>query len=105
MIKMQQMWASFIGLASFTVGIISFSPGIRIDIPHFDGAIQLITGISFICGAWIMKGRYADKTNFGFGIFYMAFGVAELSWPHVIGGVFSLIISIIFKPAKTSWIK
>ena len=105
MIKMQQMWASFMGLTSFTVGIISFSPGIIINIPHFDGAIQLITGISFIGGAWIMKGKYADKTNFGLGIFYIAFGIAEFSWPHVIGGVITLVISIVFNPAKASWIK
>jgi hypothetical protein len=64
--------------------------------------IHITTGAVFLGGAWLLKGRQVRVTNFFLGIFYILFGVIEnFNWPHIIAGIVSVAVSIIFKPRKS----
>jgi hypothetical protein len=92
-ILMQQAWASIIGLASTTIGILKFSS--IVHIPTLDAVIHIITGAIFIAGAWINKGRYVGQTNRYLGIFYIAFGAIGANWAHIIIGIASILIGLL----------
>jgi hypothetical protein len=67
--KVQRIWASFIGIASATIGILKFIS--IVDIPISDASIHIITGIIFLLGAWVSKGGYVSRVNFVLGLFYI----------------------------------
>ncbi|HEV8284927.1 MAG TPA: hypothetical protein VGQ09_11495 [Chitinophagaceae bacterium] len=95
----QRIWASIIGLASTVIGILKYLS--YINIPSSDAFIHIITGLGFIAGAWIRKGKYVEITNLCLGVFYILFGiVGGLNWPHIIAGAISIIISLVIKPAR-----
>ncbi len=89
----QRAWASVIGFASTTIGILKFSS--IVHIPTLDALIHIVTGVIFIAGAWINKGQYVSKTNRWLGIFYIAFGAIGLNLAHIVAGIVSLIISFL----------
>src|SRR5205809_5319852 len=60
-IVIQRTWASLIGVASSTIGILKF--GSIVHIPTLDAVVHIITGVIFIAGAWINKGQYVGRTN------------------------------------------
>src|SRR6266487_2741414 len=95
----QRIWASVIGLASIIIGILKFLS--IVNIPATDALIHIITGIIFISGAWIQKGKYVRITNLCLGIIYILFGLlGGFNWPHIIAGIISVIISLTFKTGK-----
>jgi uncharacterized membrane protein len=89
----QRTWASVIGFASTTIGILKFSS--IVHIPTLDALIHILTGVIFIAGAWIAKGQYVSKTNRWLGIFYIVFGVIGLNVAHIVAGIVSLIIGLL----------
>ena len=89
----QRTWASVIGFASITIGILKFSS--IVHIPTLDALIHIVTGVIFIAGAWINKGQYVSKTNCWLGIFYIVFGAIGLNLAHIVAGIVSLIISFL----------
>ncbi len=95
----QRIWASVIGVASIIIGILKFLS--IVNIPATDALIHIITGIIFIAGAWIQKGKYVRITNLCLGIIYILFGLlGGFNWPHIIAGIISVIISLTFKTGK-----
>ena len=93
--RIQQVWASLVGIISTVIGILKFIS--VVNIPALDASIHIITGIAFIVGAWIGKGRYVRQTNLWLGIFYIIFGTVGMNWPHIIVGIVSVIISLSIK--------
>jgi len=66
-----------------------------------DAWIHVITGIGFIGGAWIQKGKFVRITNLILGIFYIGFGIAGgFNWPHIMAGLISIVLVLVVKPAK-----
>jgi hypothetical protein len=95
----QQIWATLIGAASTIIGILKFLS--IVNIPSTDALIHIITGATFIGGAWIQKGKYVMITNLLLGVFYIFFGIiASLNWPHIIAGIISVLISLLFRTSK-----
>jgi hypothetical protein len=88
----QRLWASVIGLASTTIGILKFTS--IVHIPTLDAFIHIITGVMFIGGAWINRGQYVRRTNRWLGIFYVGFGANGVNLPHIIAGIVSLVIGL-----------
>ena len=100
--KIHRIWASVIGVASVTIGILRFIiPTLSLSIPPLDGIIHIVTGAVFIAGAWINGGKYVSKTNLWCGVFYIIFGVIGLNWPHIIVGVLSSLIGLTIKTAES----
>jgi uncharacterized membrane protein len=89
----QRTWASIIGVASATIGILNFTS--IVHIPTLDAVIHIITGAIFIAGAWINKGQYVSRTNRWLGIFYIVFGAIGVNWAHIIVGVVSILIGLL----------
>ena len=101
--KINQIWASLIGLVSLTIGILRFViPSLGVSIPPMDGTIHIATGIAFLAGAWISKGQFVNNTNLLLGVFYIIFGIRGFNWPHIIVGTISVAIGFI---TKTTTIK
>jgi hypothetical protein len=92
-IVIQRAWASVIGVASTTIGILKF--GSIVHIPTLDALVHIVTGMIFIAGAWINKGEYVGTTNRWLGIFYILFGAIGMNWAHTIVGVVSIIIGLL----------
>ena len=94
-LTIQRVWASIIGSASLLIGTLRFFIGsLRSHITLFDAIIHIVTGIIFIAGALILKGRYVWITNSVLGLIYVIFGAIELNWPHTIVGIFSVAIGL-----------
>ena len=94
----QKSWAWLIGLASLIIGILRFFiPVLHANIPPLDGIIHIVTGVGFLLGAWIYKGKYVHKTNLWLGTFYIMFGIICLNIPHIIAGVISTTIALSIK--------
>lgn len=89
----QRAWASVIGVASTTIGILKFSA--IVHIPTLDALVQIVTGVIFIAGAWINKGEYVGQANRWLGIFYIVFGAMGMNWAHIIVGVASILIGLL----------
>jgi hypothetical protein len=89
----QRTWASVIGVASTTIGILKFSS--IVHIPTLDALIHIITGAIFIAGAWINKGQYVSRTNRWLGIFYIVFGAIGVNWAHIVAGIVSILIGLL----------
>ncbi|HXL54657.1 MAG TPA: hypothetical protein VN958_00275 [Chitinophagaceae bacterium] len=101
--KIQRIFATLIGIVTITVGTLRFLPDTShpvVNIPLSDAIIHITTGVIFIGGAWIKKGKYVRTINLVLGAFYILFGVIEFNLPHIILGVISLVISLVIKPAK-----
>lgn len=99
--KINQVWASIIGLASLTIGILRFNiPSLSLRIPLVDGTIHVATGIAFLTGAWIKKGKYVNNTNLCLGVFYIIFGISGFNWAHIIVGTISLAMALMIKVKK-----
>jgi hypothetical protein len=96
-IAIQRIWASAIGIASIAIGILKF--GSIVHIPTVDAVIHIITGVTFIAGAWINKGQYVGKTNRWLGIFYIVFGAIGVNWAHIIVGILSILIGLLTRPS------
>src|SRR5436190_1046621 len=95
----QRIFASIIGAATVTIGILKFVS--IINIPTLDALIHIITGIIFIAGAWMQKGKYIRITNLCLGAFYILFGIiGNFNWPHIIAGIISVVISLAFRTSK-----
>jgi hypothetical protein len=75
---LQRAWALVIGLASTTIGVLTFAS--IVHIPALDAFVHAITGVIFIAGAWFNKGQYVSKTNRWLGIFYIVFGAIAVNW-------------------------
>jgi hypothetical protein len=90
---LQRTWASVIGLASTTIGILKFAS--IVHIPTLDALVHIITGVTFIAGPWINKGQYVRQTNRWLGIFYIVFGAIGANLAHSVAGVVSLLISLL----------
>jgi hypothetical protein len=99
-ILIQRTWASVIGLASTTIGILKFCS--IVQIPTLNALIHIITGIMFIAGAWVNRGRYISNTNRWLGIFYVVFGAIGVNWAHIIVGFVSVTISFICPTKATN---
>jgi hypothetical protein len=91
----QRIWALLIGSVSTTIAILKFVSIVNIPAP--DALIHISTGIIFLAGALVSKGKYVRKTNLWLGIFYIIFGGVEINWPHIIAGVVSILISLTIK--------
>jgi hypothetical protein len=89
----QRTWASLIGVASTTIGILTFSS--IVHIPTLDALIHIVTGLIFIAGAWVNKGQYVGQTNRYLGIFYIVFGAIGMNWAHIIVGIVSILIGLL----------
>ena len=89
----QRTWASVIGVASITIGILKFSS--IVHIPTLDALIHIITGLIFLAGAWINKGQYVNRTNRWLGIFYIIFGAIGVNVAHIVAGIVSIIIGLL----------
>ena len=95
----QQAWACIIGLASTVMGTLRFLS--IINIPRIDAWVHVLTGMTFIAGAWIQRGKFVRITNFSLGIIYILFGIwGGFNWPHMIAGIISVIISLVVKPVR-----
>ena len=92
-IIIERAWASVIGLASTTIGILKFCS--IVPIPTLDALVHIITGVSFLAGAWINKGQYVGQTNRYLGIFYIVFGAIGMNWAHIIVGIVSILIGLL----------
>jgi hypothetical protein len=92
-IIIERVWASVIGFASTTIGILSF--GSIVHIPTLDALVHIVTGLVFLAGAWINKGQYVGQTNRWLGIFYIIFGAIGMNWAHIVVGVVSILIGIL----------
>ncbi|HEX9423497.1 MAG TPA: hypothetical protein VF899_09650 [Pyrinomonadaceae bacterium] len=92
-IIIERVWASVIGLASTTIGILKF--GSIVHIPTLDALVHIITGVIFLAGAWINKGQYVGTTNRWLGIFYIVFGAIGMNWAHIIVGTVSILIGLL----------
>ncbi len=92
-IIIERAWASVIGLASTTIGILKF--GSIVHIPTLDASVHIITGVIFLVGAWINKGQYVGQTNRYLGIFYIVFGAIGMNWAHIIVGIVSILIGLL----------
>jgi hypothetical protein len=92
-IIIERAWASVIGLASTTIGILKFSS--IVHIPTLDALVHIITGVIFLAGAWINKGQYVGTTNRWLGIFYIVFGAIGMNWAHIIVGIVSILIGLL----------
>ena len=100
--KINQVWASIIGLVSLTIGILRFViPSLGVSIPPIDGIIHIVTGIAFLAGAWINNGKSVYNTNLLLGFFYIIFGIRGFNWPHIIVGTISVAIALMTKITKT----
>ena len=94
----QKIWATIIGTASFIIGTLRFFvDSLGESIPVRDGIIHIVTGLGFLTGAWLFKGKYVQKVNLWLGIFYVAFGVMGINWPHIIAGVISVVLALTVK--------
>jgi hypothetical protein len=89
---LQRAWASVIGLACTTIGVLTFASIVHIR--ALDAFVHVVTGVIFIAGAWINKGQYVSKTNRWLGIFYVVFGAIGVNSAHVIAGIVSFLISL-----------
>jgi hypothetical protein len=90
--------ASLAGTASLAIGILRFFIGsLEKAIPVQDGVIHIVTGLIFLAGAWVARGRYVRITNLCLGIFYVLFGLIEFNWPHLILGLVFLLIGLTLK--------
>ncbi len=89
----QRTWASVIGVASTIIGVLTFSSVVHI--PTLDAVIHIVTGASFIGGAWINKGQYVGQTNRWLGIFYIVFGAIGVNVAHIIVGIVSILIGLL----------
>ena len=90
--KINQVWASIIGLAFLTIGVLIFiipSLSLSLSIAPVDGAIHVATVISFLTGIWIKKGKYVNNPNIFLGVFYIIFGISGFNWAHIIIGTIS----------------
>jgi hypothetical protein len=92
-IVIQRAWASVIGVASATIGILKFCS--IVHIAGLDALVHIVTGVIFIGGAWINKGQYVDQTNRWLGIFYIVFGAIGMNWAHIIAGIVSVLIGLL----------
>jgi|ERR1051326_4702222 hypothetical protein len=95
----QKIWALLIGSASTVIGILRFIPSVELNISVLDASIHLVTGILFIAAATFKKGMHVRIANLLLGIFYILFGAMGSNWPHLIAGVVSVCIALLFKPA------
>lgn len=92
----QRAWASIIGLASATIGVLRILS--IVNIPLRDALIHIATGVIFIAGAWLKRGIYVRLANFFLGVFYILFGIiGGFNWPHIIAGAVSVVISVAFR--------
>ena len=89
----ERTWASVIGVASTTTGILKFAS--IVHIPMLDASVHIVTGVIFIAGAWINKGEYIGQTNRYLGIFYIVFGAIGMNWAHIIVGIVSILIGLL----------
>lgn len=89
----QRAWASVIGVASATIGILTFCS--IVHIPGLDALVHIVTGTIFIGGAWIKKGQYVGQTNRYLGIFYIVFGAISMNWAHIIVGIVSMLVGLL----------
>jgi hypothetical protein len=89
----QRTWASIIGVASATIGILKFTS--IVHIPTLDAVIHIITGAIFVAGAWINKGQYVSRTNRWLGIFYIVFGAIGVNVAHIVVGILSILIGLL----------
>ncbi len=95
----QRIFASIMGVATVTIGILKFLS--IVNIPTLDALIHIITGIIFIAGAWMQKGKHVRMTNLYLGAFYILFGIiGNFNWPHIIAGIISVVISLAFRTSK-----
>jgi hypothetical protein len=92
-IVIERAWASVIGFASTTIGILKFSSIVYIQ--TLDALIHIVTGLIFIAGAWVNKGQYVGQTNRYLGIFYIVFGAIGMNWAHIIVGIVSILIGLL----------
>jgi hypothetical protein len=92
-IIIERAWASVIGLASTTIGMLKFCS--IVHIPTLDALVHIVTGVIFIGGAWINKGQYVGQTNRWLGIFYIVFGAIGMNWAHIIAGIVSILIGLL----------
>jgi hypothetical protein len=92
----QKVWAFLIGTVSTVIGTLRFLS--VVSIPALDATIHIITGLVFIGGAIIGKGKFISYSNFFLGIFYIGFGIKDSNLPHIIAGLVSVAISLAFQP-------
>lgn len=92
-VVIQRAWASVIGVASTTIGILTF--GSIVHIPTLDALVHIITGVIFLAGAWTNRGQYVGATNRWLGIFYIVFGAIGINWAHIIVGIVSILIGLL----------
>jgi hypothetical protein len=71
----QRAWASIIGLASAAIGLLRLFS--LVTIPLTDALIHILTGILFIAGAWIQKGKYVKPTNLSLGVVYFVWNTGR----------------------------
>ncbi len=94
--RIQQIWASIIGSATLLIGTLRFFiPVLNTNIPLLDGIIHIVTGGCFITGAWAQNGQYVSRVNRWIGFFYVLFGANGNSYPHMIVGLISILMSMI----------
>jgi hypothetical protein len=92
-VVIQRVWASVIGVASTTIGILTF--GSIVHIPPLDALVHIITGVIFLASAWINKGQYVGAANRWLGIFYIIFGAIGMNWAHIIVGIITILIGLL----------
>jgi len=92
-IVIERTWASLIGVASTTIGILTF--GSIVHIPTLDAVVHIITGVIFIAGAWINKGQYVGRTNRWLVIVYIVFVAIGMNWAHIIVGIISILVGLL----------